>query len=68
MFDCGIHPSDNDLSSLPYFDLINPQNSLAAYNVTQVKNEEGVKFLKFEKNRLIKNEGDLIYSYIFLGK
>jgi len=24
MFDCGIHPSDNDLSSLPYFDLINP--------------------------------------------
>ena len=25
MFDCGIHPSDNDLSSLPFFDLINPQ-------------------------------------------
>ena len=24
MLDCGIHPSDNDLSSLPYFDLIDP--------------------------------------------
>lgn len=25
MFDCGIHPSDNDLSSLPFFDLIKPE-------------------------------------------
>lgn len=24
MLDCGIHPSDNDLSSLPFFDRINP--------------------------------------------
>lgn len=24
MFDCGIHPSDNDLSSLPFFDIIDP--------------------------------------------
>ena len=24
MFDCGIHPSDNDLSSLPFFDKIDP--------------------------------------------
>ena len=26
MFDCGIHPSDNDLSSLPFFDIINPED------------------------------------------
>ena len=24
LLDCGIHPSDNDLSSLPYFDKIDP--------------------------------------------
>lgn len=24
MLDCGLHPSDNDLSSLPFFDKINP--------------------------------------------
>lgn len=25
LLDCGIHPSDNDLSSLPFFDKINPE-------------------------------------------
>lgn len=25
MLDCGIHPSDNDLCALPFFDRINPE-------------------------------------------